>query len=159
MTVIATSSSDYLSRERQEVSPIGSGKQEERDQKSPGGLSHSRGKRTDNLELSVKARDLLKSVTEQVHQLLSENQEYEHFFISSKGMESSHPVSQGIMFLNRSKTFLSDPHIQNIAQNDGNFAAFYDEISSIGVNNSEALKLLQDEMKSAPAPTYHSMFR
>lgn len=159
MTVTATPTSDYLGRERHELSPLRHGKQEIRLQDSSHKLFEGGNQRLDNLELSEKAKGLLKSVAQQMHQLLSQNQQYEKLFISSKEMSSSHPVSQAITFLNRSKTFLSDPLMQSIAQDDENFAGFYEEVKNIGVSNAEALKLIQDEMRSAPAPTYHGMFR
>ena len=159
MTVTATPTSDYLGRERHELSPLGPGKQESRLQSTTERVFDSGTQRLDNLELSEKAKGLLKSVAQQMHQLLSQNQQFEKLLISRQELSSSHPISQAITFLNRSKTFLSDPLMQSIAQDDENFAAFYEEVNNIGVSNAEALKLIQDEMRSAPAPTYHGMFR
>ncbi|MFT4553250.1 MAG: hypothetical protein ACI9S8_001888 [Chlamydiales bacterium] len=159
MTVTATPTSDYLGRERHELSSLRHGNQETRNPNSPERLVEVGSKRLDNLELSAKARGLLQSVGQEMQQLLSKNKEYEKLFVSSKEMSSSHPVTQAITFLNRSKTFLSDPLMQSIALDDENFAAFYDEVKNIGVSNTEALKLIQDEMRSAPAPTYHGIFR
>lgn len=111
----------------------------------------------DNVELSKSALELLKGIQEQTHALLKKYPSYKSYFIDPQTPTTHNPISQAIHFLGKTKSFLNDAEVENLANQDLEFADFYQEIHRLANHNEEALKKIQEESRSVQAPTYHKL--
>lgn len=159
MSITAAKGSYNLNRDKHEIFHVGPREQASKGSIKAFPLAPPLKTSSDNLELSPSAKNLLKNVAQHTHQLMKDYPQYEDLFLDKKGGTKSSGIPQALSFLNRVKTFLSDPYFQNLASHDEGFASFYSHVKNIGMHNNEALKKVQHEMRSSETTTYHSLIK
>lgn len=110
----------------------------------------------DNIELSPRTQELLRGVSKDFEGLLERYPQYGHLFSTKENRPVNQPSKPfpALSFIARFRSFLSNPQMQKLAQEEPQFGQFFQEVAKLGQESQQAIQQSHHELKASEGAVY-----